>query len=49
MRVWHKPFITLIWLGTLLMALGGVVSLTDRKVRVGAPRRAAKARPVTAP
>ncbi|WP_240232920.1 heme lyase CcmF/NrfE family subunit [Devosia lacusdianchii] len=41
-RVWHKPYITLIWLGTILMALAGVLSLTDRKVRVGAPRRAAK-------
>ncbi|MBU2302060.1 MAG: heme lyase NrfEFG subunit NrfE, partial [Alphaproteobacteria bacterium] len=44
-RVWHKPYITLIWLGTLLMALAGILSLTDRKLRVGAPRRAA--RPVT--
>jgi cytochrome c-type biogenesis protein CcmF len=46
-RVWHKPYITLIWLGTILMALAGVLSLTDRKVRVGAPRRAAK--PVAEP
>jgi cytochrome c-type biogenesis protein CcmF len=38
-RVWHKPFITLIWLGTVLMALAGLLSLTDRKLRVGVPRR----------
>jgi len=42
-RIWHKPYITLIWLGALLMAFAGIVSLTDRKVRVGAPRRAARA------
>ncbi|MHA6691544.1 heme lyase CcmF/NrfE family subunit [Devosia sp. A449] len=46
-RVWHKPYITLIWLGTLLMAFAGFLSLTDRKRRVGAPRRAA--RPVAEP
>jgi cytochrome c-type biogenesis protein CcmF len=46
-RVWHKPYITLIWLGTLLMAFAGAFSLTDRKRRVGAPRRAA--RPVAEP
>ncbi|WP_332702129.1 heme lyase CcmF/NrfE family subunit [Devosia sp.] len=46
-RVWHKPYITLIWLGALLMALAGILSLTDRKLRVGAPRRAA--RPVSEP
>ncbi|MGV8855314.1 MAG: heme lyase CcmF/NrfE family subunit [Devosia sp.] len=41
-RIWHKPYITLIWIGALLMALAGVISLSDRRVRVGAPRRAAK-------
>jgi cytochrome c-type biogenesis protein CcmF len=46
-RVWHKPYITLIWLGTILMALAGVVSLTDRKLRIGVPRRAS--RPVAEP
>ncbi|HEY0033010.1 MAG TPA: heme lyase CcmF/NrfE family subunit, partial [Devosia sp.] len=32
-RIWHKPFITLIWLGTVMMALAGMLSLTDRKLR----------------
>ncbi|KKB86628.1 cytochrome C biogenesis protein CcmF [Devosia limi DSM 17137] len=41
-RVWHKPYITLIWLGAILMAGAGVLSLTDRRRRVGAPQRAAK-------
>ena len=40
-RVWHKPFVTLIWLGTLLMAGAGFLSLSYRRLRVGAPRPAA--------
>jgi cytochrome c-type biogenesis protein CcmF len=32
-----------IWLGALVMALGGGLSLSDRRLRLGAPRRAAKA------
>src|SRR5690606_28589796 len=44
-RIWHKPYITLIWLGALLMAGAGFLSLTDRKLRVGAPRRAARPQP----
>ena len=37
-RVWWKPFVTLIWLGTVAMVIGGVFSLSDRRLRVGAPR-----------
>jgi cytochrome c-type biogenesis protein CcmF len=29
-----------LWLGTGLMMLGGLVSLSDRRLRVGAPARA---------
>jgi cytochrome c-type biogenesis protein CcmF len=39
-RLWYKPLITLIWLGAVLMAIGGTVSLADRRLRVGAPARA---------
>jgi cytochrome c-type biogenesis protein CcmF len=39
-RVWYKPWITLIWLGAVVMALAGFLSLTDRRLRVGVPRRA---------
>ncbi|WP_280514613.1 cytochrome c-type biogenesis CcmF C-terminal domain-containing protein, partial [Rhizobium anhuiense] len=42
-RIWWKPFILCIWCGTVIMAFGGLVSLTDRRLRVGAPRRKAKA------
>ncbi len=41
-RIYWKPYVTLIWLGTIVMALGGLLSLSDRRLRVGAPRPAAK-------
>ena len=40
-RLYHKPLVNWIWLGAILVAAGGIVSLTDRKHRVGAPRRKA--------
>ncbi len=39
-RMYWKPLVTLIWLGALVMAIGGTVSLSDRRLRIGAPRRA---------
>jgi len=39
-RAYYKPFVTLIWLGAVVMVIGGIVSLSDRRLRVGAPRRA---------
>ncbi|WP_047307559.1 heme lyase CcmF/NrfE family subunit [Rhodopseudomonas palustris] len=39
-RMYHKPMVLLIWFGPLLMALGGVLSLSDRRLRVGAPKPA---------
>jgi cytochrome c-type biogenesis protein CcmF len=33
MRVYHKPFITWIWGGCLLMALGGAMAALDRRYR----------------
>jgi cytochrome c-type biogenesis protein CcmF len=47
-RLYFKPFVTFIWLGAILMALGGLLSLSDRRLRVGAPRPA-RARPQPAP
>jgi len=41
-RVWFKPFVTLIWLGAIIMAAAGAVSLTDRRLRIGVPARAAR-------
>ena len=33
-RVYHKPFIDWIWAGCLLMALGGVMAIMDRRYRI---------------
>jgi cytochrome c-type biogenesis protein CcmF len=41
-RIWWKPYILCIWLGALLMAIGGAISLSDRRLRIGAPARRAK-------
>ncbi|MCS0501110.1 heme lyase CcmF/NrfE family subunit [Ancylobacter mangrovi] len=48
-RAYWKPLVTLIWLGALIMALGGVLSLSDRRLRVGAPRPAKKPKPAAVP
>jgi cytochrome c-type biogenesis protein CcmF len=39
-RFLFKPLVLLIWIGCLVMALGGVLSLSDRRLRVGAPKPA---------
>jgi cytochrome c-type biogenesis protein CcmF len=40
--------VTLIWLGAIVMALGGLMSLSDRRFRIGAPRPAHVVRPAPA-
>ena len=42
-RIYWKPLVTLIWLGAVVMALGGALSLSDRRLRIGAPRPARRA------
>jgi len=37
-RLYYKPLVLLIWLGAVVMALGGALSLSDRRLRVGAPK-----------
>jgi cytochrome c-type biogenesis protein CcmF len=37
-RVYFNPLVRLIWIGCLIMSLGGLLSLSDRRLRVGAPR-----------
>ena len=45
LRLHVNPLAPWIWFGALVMALGGALSLADRRLRVGAPaRRAAAAR-----
>lgn len=48
MRIYFNPFISLIWIGSFVMFLGGIVSLTDRRFRVGAPKTARKLQAVPA-
>jgi cytochrome c-type biogenesis protein CcmF len=45
-RLYHNPLVPWIWTGALVMFAGGLLSLSDRRLRVGAPRRS---RRTTAP
>ena len=47
-RIYHKPLVLLIWFGPVLMAFGGLLSLSDRRLRVGAPKPARAARALQA-
>jgi cytochrome c-type biogenesis protein CcmF len=38
-RFYYHPFMPWVWIGALTMALGGFVSLCDRRLRVGVPQR----------
>lgn len=48
-RGYDKPLVTLIWLGALVMVFGGAVSLSDRRLRVGAPKPARPTAAAAAP
>jgi cytochrome c-type biogenesis protein CcmF len=39
-RLYWKPLVSLIWLGALIMGLGGALSLSDRRLRIGVAKRA---------
>jgi cytochrome c-type biogenesis protein CcmF len=47
-RIYYKPLVLLIWLGAVIMVIGGGLSLSDRRLRVGAPKPA-KGRAALAP
>ncbi len=42
-RIYHNPLVPWMWIGALVMVLGGGVSLSDRRLRVGAPARRGRA------
>ena len=39
-RLYFKPQVLMIWLGAVIMFIGGALSLSDRRLRIGAPRPA---------
>jgi cytochrome c-type biogenesis protein CcmF len=39
-RVYYKPFVRWIWLGSILMGIGGILAVTDRRYRTA--RKTAK-------
>lgn len=39
LRILYEPFVNFIWLGSTFLILGGAMSLSDRRLRVGAPKR----------
>ena len=41
-RLYYKPMVLLIWFGAVVMMLGGALSLSDRRLRIGAPKPAAR-------
>ncbi len=41
-RVYHEPLVPWIWIGCLAMVAGGLTSLSDRRLRIGAPHRQRK-------
>ena len=38
-RLYYKPLVAWIWAGAAVMVLGGLMSLSDRRLRIGAPAR----------
>ncbi len=47
-RAYFNPLVRFIWLGALIMFIGGGVSLSDRRLRVGAPVKAPRSAPIAA-
>jgi len=38
-RIYHNPLVPWIWIGAAVMVAGGLISLSDRRHRIGVPRR----------
>ncbi|HRD75641.1 MAG TPA: heme lyase CcmF/NrfE family subunit, partial [Hyphomicrobiaceae bacterium] len=47
-RAYKNPLVRLIWIGAIVMFLGGLLSMSDRRLRVGAPKPSRR-RSVAAP
>ncbi len=48
-RLYVKPLAPWLWIGSALMVLGGLLSLSDRRLRIGAPVRSGTASATSAP
>jgi cytochrome c-type biogenesis protein CcmF len=48
-RAYWKPLVPWIWIGAILMAFGGLLSLSDRRLRIGVARRRLPARAAVEP
>jgi cytochrome c-type biogenesis protein CcmF len=38
-RIYHNPLAPWLWVGAVIMVIGGLISLTDRRYRIGVPGR----------
>jgi len=47
LRLYYKPFVRWIWLGGILIGLGGLLAAADRRYRMGALRKTVAAPPVS--
>jgi cytochrome c-type biogenesis protein CcmF len=47
-RLYHHPLVPWIWIGAVVMVGGGLLSLSDRRLRIGAPLRRAVSLPAAA-
>jgi len=43
LRILYEPLVVWIWIGSAMLILGGAMSMSDRRLRVGAPKRSARA------
>ncbi len=49
MRILYEPLVGMLWLGSLMLILGGGLSLSDRRLRVGAPSRTPRSSAIATP
>ena len=49
LRILYEPLVNFIWIGSIMLFLGGGLSLSDRRLRVGAPRRKSQAPSLATP
>jgi cytochrome c-type biogenesis protein CcmF len=48
-RLYHHPLVPWIWIGCVVMVVGGCVSLSDRRFRIGVPEKKRNRQPIPLP